>query len=55
MPQRKDFESVAAAVRFAVATLSAREMPEIRTADVTLRWPDIKAFAKGLNLEVAGI
>jgi hypothetical protein len=46
-PKRKDFETVAAAVRFAMTELSAGQMPEIKAScGVALQWADIEALSK---------
>ena len=46
-PKRRDFETVAAVVRFAMAELSEGQMPEIKAGcGVALQWADIEALSK---------
>jgi hypothetical protein len=48
-PERKRFETVAAAIRFVETELSARDNPEIKTDDgVALGWDSIQDMLRGL-------
>jgi len=46
-PRRKNFDTDAAAIQFAVTNLSDSDSPQITTVDgITLRWADFAAMGK---------